>query len=441
MNVLFVDPPVHPDVEGEIMSTVPPLAIYLLAGVLRERGYYVDAWDPRLMIDLFDNGWDSEAIKIAIQDFDIIAVSSNSFNWGMAKEFINIVKKQENSPLVICGGIHPTFFYDHIFEVADVDFVILGDGEYTILKLLEAIEKGENYNSIPNLVYKCNGNLYKNSFIQEKTITSYGMPAYDLIPENTYYNLPVETSRGCPFHCTFCSILDSNNWRGLDAETSIKNIKFALDYLENIPICKSIFIIDNLFTANPIRSIEIFDYINTCKTDFTFLFEARCTDIIKSNDLVKSIPSNKVSIIQIGVECGYDDGLHKIRKGLRTEDVIKTLECLSNFDLSKKAFLSFMIGFPWEKPEDCFKTIEFAKFLEEKYKCATAINWWIPLKSIIWDNRSSYGFSFDEASYDDPLWTLNKDNIISAYCNLKIEDIMNISKEFKGTLPSFIKAI
>lgn len=92
MRILFVDPPVNPKVEGDIMRTVAPLAIYLLAGVLREHGHDVDAWDPRLAIDLFDDGWDEESVKIATQDFDIIAISSNSFNWGMAKDFINIVK-------------------------------------------------------------------------------------------------------------------------------------------------------------------------------------------------------------------------------------------------------------------------------------------------------------------------------------------------------------
>lgn len=267
------------------------------------------------------------------------------------------------------------------------------------------------------------------------------MPAYDLMPEKTYYNIPVETSRGCNFACTFCSILDSNNWRGLDTETSIKNIEYSYDYLDKIPLCRSIFIVDNLFTGKIERSTEIFNYMNTCSTDYTIIFEARCTDITKSKEFVKSIPAKRVSIIQIGVECGYNEGLIKVKKGLNTETVIKSLEYLSEYDLAKKAFLSFMIGFPWEKASDCIKTIEFARQLEEKYNCATAINWWMPLKSNIFDNQSLYGFNFGVEAYDNPLWTLDKDKIMSAYCQLKPNDIKNISKEFKGTLPNFIKAM
>ncbi len=441
MNVVLISPPIHPKIERDIMRMVPPLGVYTLAGVLDRNGHNVEVYDHQSLLDIYDDSWDLECIKELVSDAQVVGISTNSFNWGMSKDLINIIKSFSKPPYVVCGGIHPTFFDTHILEVSKADAVISGEGEANILKLVNALEKGCSLDDIPNIIYRQNGQIHKNNILIPKTFVDYGIPAYDMIPEKTYYNIPVETSRGCCFHCEFCSILDAHNWRGLDAETSIKRMNEAAKFVNKNSVFNSIFIVDNCFTADIKRATDILSEICSQRSTYTIHFESRCTDILKSREFLDSMQPNRISTIQIGIECGYDEGLMSIKKGLRIKDVEECLRMLQSKDLAKKAMLSFMIGFPWEKADDCIKTIEFAKYLEGKYKSVVGVNWWMPLKSPLLDKSKQYGFSFGEDIYDDPLWTRNMDFIKSVYANLTIKDIQYLSQRYSNTVTNLTEMV
>jgi len=430
VKVILISPPMHPKIERDIMRMVPPLGVYTLAGVLIRNGYDVEVYDHQSLVELYDDSWDAECIKELVSDAQVVGISTNSFNWAMGKELIDTIKSFPEAPYIVCGGIHPTFYDIHALEVSKADAVILGEGEDTILKLVDALEKGQSMEGISNITYRQGGGIVKNNFINPKTFSDYGTPAYELIPEKTYYNIPVETSRGCSFHCEFCSILDAHNWRGLDVESSIGRMSEAAKFVTRNSMFNSIFIIDNCFTTDIGRATNILKNICAQKSNYTIHFESRCTDILKSKEFLESMVPNRISTIQIGIECGYDEGLLKIKKGLRIKDIEECLRMLESKDLAKKALLSFMIGFPWEKEEDCIKTIEFAKYLENKYRSVIGVNWWMPLKSPILDKSERFGFNFNENIYDDPLWTKNMDFINSAYANLSLGDIKDISRRY-----------
>jgi radical SAM superfamily enzyme YgiQ (UPF0313 family) len=168
-------------------------------------------------------------------------------------------------------------------------------------------------------------------------------------------------------------------------------------------------------------------------------FEARCSDLLQGkNVFLKSINPERISSIQLGIESGYDNGLKNMKKGL-TVDMVK--ECMSNLekiDCAKKTFLSFIIGLPWESRQDCIQTIEFAKYLEEKYGALVGVSWWLPLKSTLTDPGNKYGLDIEYNIYDNPLWPKKFDSISTAYKGLSKTDIVYLSEKYSKYVKTIV---
>lgn len=119
----------HPSLERDVMKLVPAFGIYVLAGVLRDYGHEVEVYDYQILLGAYEEAWDEALIKDIVADADIVGLSSNSFSWGVCRELIEVIKSEEHSPYVVCGGIHPTFFDIYVLETTKADAVILGEGE------------------------------------------------------------------------------------------------------------------------------------------------------------------------------------------------------------------------------------------------------------------------------------------------------------------------
>jgi radical SAM superfamily enzyme YgiQ (UPF0313 family) len=437
MNIALFSMPMHPVLEREIMKLVPPLGVFIIAGILRKEGHYVEVYDHQTLLDAYDTGWDAECVAEIIQStgIEIVGISANTFSWGMAKQLIQVIKNLPNPPYVFCGGVHPSFYPTHILSTTDCDAIIFSEGETAAVKLVEAIEKGRPFKGIDNVAYKDNGVIVKNKFYEPKIFTDFGEPAYDLIPEGVYFNMPTETSRGCYFHCGFCSILDAHNWRGLDVSTSVNRIQRASLLTEKKSLYNSVYLVDNCFSADVDRAAEILKAVTFDGGGYTLQFEARCSDILsKGGAFVKAINPDRVSTIQIGVECGYDEALKRLNKGLTVNMVDRTLEVLDEIDLAKKTLISFIVGLPWETREDCIRTIEYAKELEDKYNMVIGVNWWLPLQSPITNVNNPYGIRLDPHEYDDPLWSTKLDFLRQFYKGLSIQDIEYLCQRYLSTL-------
>lgn len=442
MNILLLSVPMDTTYERDAMKVMPPLGVYVLAGVLREHGYEVEVYDHEFLADIYDGGWPEDVIEELVYGMDLVGISSNSFNWGVSKQLIEKIKSLENPPYVFCGGVHPTFYYRHIMENTQADAVIMGDGEEPIIGLVEGLEHHKDLSRVKNLIYRENGIVYYKPFEKYKEFIDYGEPAFDLIPKGVYYNMPVETSRGCYFHCAFCSILDSHNWRGLDAASSIKRIEKAGKLAGDISIYDSVYIADNCFTGSVERATDIFDNIMFTGESYKIHFEARCTDVLKDNaKFVKSINPERVNSVQIGIESGYDEGLKLLNKGLSTKQIRLCMDTLQEIDVAKKAFLSFVIGLPWEGRDDCEKTIEFAHEMERKYGAMVGINWWLPLKSRLTDEGNKYGIVIPGEEYDNPTWVKNPKILKQTYQNLSREDLIYLHSKYKDDLHFIVDVI
>ncbi|MFQ6072348.1 MAG: B12-binding domain-containing radical SAM protein [Methanosarcinales archaeon] len=472
MKVLITSPPMiywflkfgtteYPDIDAFKKDSMPPLSIYLLASILREKGHSVNLIDPmchqikfpntnKIDInskisnhDLFEfaksvdynySEMQFPTLEKKINNVDAFCVSSTTLEWFVVKNMMERIKLNDPDIPIILGGVHATYVDEHILKNSKTDYVVRKEGEKTLVELLNALEKNKNLKEVLGISYKNNGKVIRNENRKPLTIKEMeetALPAFDLMPLNTHAYITVESSRGCKFSCAFCSIPFRNLWRGLSPEIVQKRVEHALNYTKKLIGEKIVFFVDDAFTASKKRAKQILHNLSEINFgDAHLKFEARANDLLDI-DLIRCCTKIPLQNILIGVESGYDIGLKKIRKGTTTHNIEKCASLFKKYGISEHILYSFIIGFPWETKEDCLRTIDFAYKLVSEYGGSTLISWLYLLPgSYLWNNRSLYGIKQGPEIYDSIYW--RSDEFRLKLVKLNKEDIIDIKKRAYG---------
>jgi anaerobic magnesium-protoporphyrin IX monomethyl ester cyclase len=413
MKIMLMMTPLHPELEDFKLSGTPPLGIYVVGSILRNQGYETEFCDESTLEDYYTaDGWNESQIEGLIDGCNIIGFSANSFNWGTAREFIEIIKKRKDAPFVICGGIHPTNFDTYVLENSRVDLIVRGDAENKIVKVVEAVKNKKSFHDIPGITFREGDRIIRNPMENNNKLIDTPISCYREMLQHLQLNVPVETSRGCSFDCAFCSVNHRRNWRGLDVDTVVQKVHQALPHIHKVKL-KGINLVDDHFCGDLQRAADILRLIGKIDKDFRVSIEARCTDFLQNRiDLAAVVPGDKMSAIHMGLDSGYDDGLRKINKGFLVKHIHECLTKCQACGLEGKVAVSMIVGFPWEDVTDCLTTIDFANHIREKYQIEVLfIFWWMPMVSRLWYQQDEYGFHISESIYDDPLWIARKNFI------------------------------
>lgn len=416
----------------------PPLALYVLASVLKKSGHKITVIDPceYLIYDGKPN-LDKMCLELLIKKTelkaDLIAFSCNTFNWGITKDVINNIRKVDKKVLVALGGLHPSIFDKHVLEITEANFVIRGEGEKSFPNLLEALEKGYDLNTVSGITYRENGEIIRttdNVALDTAFLETVPLPEYSLIPKiNPYTSYPIESSRGCAFSCAFCSIPHRHNWRAYSADNVVKRVEYLYDTIGES--CKKhlMLFVDDCFTINTKRAIDIFRKLyQKYRYELRYFIEVRISDIVKQN-LFSHIPVDLIESMQIGVECGYDEGLKKIHKEITVAQLKEAMNLVKINGYASKCFLSFIIGFPWETEKEIDQTLETVKYIASVYHVTCNINWLIFLPSDLWKIKSEYNIDVDETIFDNAIWLNDRDIFEKVHPLMDRETVQRIEKK------------
>lgn len=413
-------------------GSLPILAIYQLASILRDTGYSVKIEDLQYHQVKFPE-MQFPTLERQINDVDVVGISTTSLDWFLAKAMAERIKSIDPDIPIIAGGIHPTYADEHILKNSKVDYAVRREGEKTLPELLDAIEKNKNLKDVPGISYKNNGRVIRTEDRPALTINEMEetpFPAFDLLPDNVFGKIGVELSRGCKFSCIFCCIPFKKYWRGLSMKTVQNRIEHALNYTKKLyGDKKTIFFTDETFTADRTRAEQTLRYLSELDLgDVSITFEARVNDLINSN-ILKYCTKLPLDTIQIGVESGYDEGLKKIRKGTTTKKVEQCASMINEYGISEQVYYGFIIGFPYESKDDCMETAKFGCNLVLKYGGKAHINWLKLLPgSYLWENRKEYGINEGYELFDDPLWNFEEDLRYKVAYRIKREDTVDLRK-------------
>lgn len=350
---------------------VPPLNLLYLGDALKKAGYGVQVFHCS------SEEIEATAKRIASKDplfvgITVLTGNQTRFSARMSRE----IRKLSDVPIV-WGGVHPSLVPEQTLGEDYVDFIVMGEGEETIVELAKAIEKKMEPKSVLGIGYKKNGKLHftgQRPFIKDLDryradwelldIRKYLMSLWDCRRVIKFI-----TSRGCPYNCAFCYNLRFNRrtWRCHSKEFAISEIQKLKDQYG----IDGIGFYDDNFFSNPKRALEILTAI-----DLPWEVGTNIRDITKP--LLDRFSRIQCKELFFGLESGSDRMLELINKQFRARDIVDGISLLSKYrEIAISA--SFLIGLPTETWEEVRKTIKVILKLSEIHpKIGYTIGMYLP---------------------------------------------------------------
>ena len=323
---------------------IPRLGTVLLPTILRERGYEVKAF----VEDVAEPDWSF------IESSDLVCISTITSTairaYRMAKRL-----KSLDIPMII-GGTHPTFLPDEALEYAD--FVIRGEGEHALVELLEYLEKGTPaLTRIRGLSYRDrDGRKVHNpsrGFIQD--LDNLPEPDFSLVhnwnPSNPY---PVATLRGCPYDCTFCSVIRmfGRSYRFKSVEATLKELRYVASVSKATK-----FIVDDNFAASKKRAKGILRGMIAEGIKMRWSAQVR-TDVARDPELLRLMADSGCHTLYIGFESINPRTLEEYNKKQNREDIISCIRAV--IDHSIHIHGMFVLGADTDDVGAISETADFA---------------------------------------------------------------------------------
>ncbi|MBT8330696.1 MAG: cobalamin-dependent protein, partial [Deltaproteobacteria bacterium] len=406
--------------------SVVPQGLYYIAALLKKHAYDVE------ILNWYNINTRSEAIEAELKEKnpDVIGFSILHANrWG-GIDIARIAKQINPKVKIIFGGIGATFLWEHFLtHFPQVDFVAIGEGEYSFLNLIQCLQAGETQKieRIEGLAYRKNGQVIRNQDAQ---------PIGDLdqlpIPSQYFRYEHILLTRGCAASCDFCG---SPQFWG--RQVRFHSADYFVEQLSQLAGqgTRLFSISDDTFTINARRVIEICQKIIQAKLDIQWAAISR-VDMITADILYWM---RKAGCIQIsyGVESGSEKIRKLLGKHISQQQICQAFELTQHYGIMARAY--FIYGCPQESWQTIEQTIELMNAIK-------------PLSAIFYILDLFPG----TALYDD---YKRRDNVSDDIWLNRIEDIMyfetdpSLSKElilafgkklrsaFYEKLPEYVEAL
>jgi len=363
-HVTLVNPP-YPSGSHESMRTIP-LGLGYLAAVLENNGYSVDVIDCQV---LKPTRKQLES-KLSQLQPDIVGVTSATLTYGPALEIVKTTKEVCPNCLTVLGGPHVTVMDEHALnEQPAADVIVRGEGEQTMLELANLKSKAnlKNLSEVAGVTFRKNGQIIRTPdrpFIQD--IDSLPRPAYRHFQLSNYKisgktYLPVITSRGCPFQCTFCLVsrMCGKRFRA----RSPKKVVDELEWLRDTYEADAFSFYDDTFTFDKKRAREICHEMKNRNVDLPWDCRTRVDQVTR--ELLAEMRDANCQLVHFGIESGSQKMLDTMKKGTTVEQNEKAIRWAKEVGLSFA--ISVVIGYPGETPELLMQTIDFIRKTRPDY--------------------------------------------------------------------------
>jgi radical SAM superfamily enzyme YgiQ (UPF0313 family) len=346
-------------------TSLPPLGLTILAAVIRKNNIPVSIIDAAVLgLSIEDTV--NEILK---QNPSYVGFSAVTVSINKAAKVAEKIKKINSSIITLIGGPHITAIPEETMKIFEqFDIGVIGEGELTIVKLLELLDKKRDIRHTKGLVFRDNGNIINTGKMELiKDLDSLPFDAWDLLPNFPFSykssvhklgRLPTTSlisSRGCPYKCRFCdNSMFGTQVRAYSAGRLIEMIK----YLQKNYGIKDIFFNDDNFVMLKNRLIEFCNAIHRERLDLTWGCYSRIDNITDETMLIMMKKAGCWRI-SFGLESGSQEILDFYRKNETLEQMEKVIGWTKKIGIRSKGF--FMMGNFLETEETLQKTINFAK--------------------------------------------------------------------------------
>ena len=320
---------------------LPRLGLPIISAILKKLGHTVIIFHEE------SSPLDWEIIKTA----DLAGISTITCTAPRSYEIADRIRKENIR--VMMGGPHVTFLPDEALEHAD--FVVRKEGEETIAELVNFLSREHQISElekIKGLSFSTLGKKYHNPdrpLISD--LSKIPFPDIDSIIGWGNKITPFQFSRGCPFHCSFCSVtkMFGHGLRYCDTKA------MADEIIRRNP--QNIFFYDDNFTANKEKTRELLGILKERKFKVPWTSQNR-PDVADDQELLRLMKDTGCKLLYIGLESVNPETLKNFRKGQSVEQISEAVKMIHSFGINIHGM--FVIGSDFDTEGTITQTVRIA---------------------------------------------------------------------------------
>ncbi|MCI4625084.1 MAG: radical SAM protein [Candidatus Magnetoovum sp. WYHC-5] len=356
-----------PHFEKSVSNYMPfPFFLAYAAASLEKAGFDVSVIDgiaERLSMDEFYARLLNYKPQLVVYE---VSTPSIEHDLAVAKETKE--KCGQDVLIVLCGAHSSMYNTEFIKNHPFVDIVIQGEYELALVEIVEKLSKQESFNDVAGTIVR----IHKTDDIKMnegrplcKDLNAFPWPARHLFPMDKYCDLPggipapslqVWASRGCPYHCIFCSwpqiMYGSSQYRTRDVDDTVNEIAWCVEKYG----FKSYYFDDDTFNIGKERMLKLCQKIKEKNLNLPWAIMARADNM--DEEILSAMADAGLYSLKYGVESGVQDIVNSSGKSLNLDKVKSVVKYTKGLGI--KVHLTFTFGLPGETWDSVKKTIDFA---------------------------------------------------------------------------------
>jgi radical SAM superfamily enzyme YgiQ (UPF0313 family) len=349
-SILLLVPP------SEVKPGYPRLALAYLSANLDKENI------PHEIVDLaIHKDW-KKVLMNYLNKFELFGITATTGEMSRVAELTDIIKSNNLNSTIIIGGVHATLFpVETLTQYKNIDFCIRGEGEESLVDFLRA----EDFTRVKGICYRKANEIICGDVQLLSDLNNRPFPNYDKFDLYRYQdNTPISktlqliTSRGCPYHCTYCSKGLGDKFRPRTAEDVVSEII----YLKKKYNVHKLHILDDNFSFDIERAKNICKLIIEKKLNINWINSGGLRVDKIDEELVALMKKSGCQGVGIGIESVDNNILKEYKKGTTVEKVVKAIEIIKKHKISLGGF--FLIGAPSDTKDTIYKQLEFAKKMD-----------------------------------------------------------------------------
>jgi radical SAM superfamily enzyme YgiQ (UPF0313 family) len=418
-------------------TPVAPLGLLHNAACLLEHNFEVHLFDP-----FFDNR--AYIKRLAEIKPDLIGLSILTSSYATAKNQLSLIKEILPEAIFCAGGVHVTSLPEDTLNDLDLDFVVMGEGELTIVEACKRLSKGDSLEGLEGVCYRDGGGIAIKNEGREliKELDQLPHPAWHLLPMDKYLIPPgyirsyfssrtivIFATRGCPWACIYCS---SNITFG--RQVRYHSVEYVIDGLVHLIKeynIDSFYFFDDTITVNE-KWVKDFCELKLRRgIKLKWGCQSRVDRV--DDELVKAMSAAGCVQIDFGIESGSQKVLDEIKKGTTVEQAENAFALCKKHQI--RPYASVMIGNPGEEEKDVLLTASLLKRIKPVY---TSVCYTQPMPgSKLYSLGIKNEWFVDDKSYRSDHWDFRK--TIEPLMTIKIDKKKQMELRSKLQNQSFIR--
>jgi len=302
---------------------------------------------------------------------DLVAFSSTTHQHRYIERCARWIKESMPERLIIVGGPHPTLVPDDVLANPDLDMVCVGEGEYPLLDLVNALQEGRDIANILNLWLHRGGQLIKNPLrpllanLDELPFPDRELFGFDQILMDNDGWVDMMAGRGCPYQCSYCcNPALREKFKGLGRYVrfrSVDNVLAEIRILASHYVVRTLNFQDDVFTLDRDWTLQ-FSHAYGKEFDFPFWINTR-VERIHDEEIVAALAQAGCRGVRIGIESGNENLRTEIlKRRMSNEEIRRAFALARQYGLD--IYTCNMLGIPGETAEMIEETIALNRELE-----------------------------------------------------------------------------